>query len=94
MGGLSDYGGDLIFNYAYPISFLGGILYAVISLGNLNLADILANKAASVIINVIVGIAGLVSLSYWFQYDVPVVGGIVNSSVTTYGRAKAPKPQA
>jgi uncharacterized membrane protein YdcZ (DUF606 family) len=93
MGGFSDYGGDFIFNYAYPISFIGGILYAIISLANLNLADILANKAASVFINIMVGIAGLVSLSYWFQYDMPLVSGIVNSSITTFGKDRAPKPQ-
>ena len=93
MGGLSEYGGDIIFNYAYPISFVGGILYAIISLANLNLADILANKAASVFINIMVGIAGLVSLSYWFQYDVPIVSGIVNSSITTFGKGRQPKPQ-
>ena len=90
MSALRDVG-DVIFNYAYPISFVGGIMYGVLSLASLNLADVLANKTMSIVLNVIVGISGLVSLSYWFQYDVPVVGDIISSSITTYGKNKQPQ---
>ena len=91
MGGISDYGGNFIFNYALPISAVGSVMFAIIALANLNMADVVANKTASIMINLVVGLAGLITLSYWFNYDIPFLSGIINDTITIYGKNNKPK---
>ena len=91
MGGISDYGGNLIFNYSLPISAIGSLMFAIIGIANLNMADIVANKTASILLNIIIGLAGLTTFSYWFKYDIPVIGGIINDTITSYGKSQPPK---
>jgi uncharacterized membrane protein YuzA (DUF378 family) len=91
MGGISGYGGDLIFQYALPISAVGSVMFAIIALANLNMADVIANKTASILINLIVGLAGLITISFWFNYDIPLLGGIINDTITIYGKNNKPK---
>ena len=66
-------------------------MFAIIALANLNMADIVANKTASILINIIVGLSGLITFSYWFQYDIPVLGGIISDTITQYGATNPPK---
>jgi len=84
-GGISKYGGDLIFKYSNPIAFIGGLLYALIASFGFDLSTMISNKTASVILNVIIGLSSIISLSYWFGEDFPFVSEIINSSITKYG---------
>jgi len=91
MGGISEYGGNFIFDYAYPISFIGGIMFSLISLFGFEISNIITNKTATILLNTIIGISGLVSLSYWYNYEVPILGGIINDVITTKGNKNPPK---
>ena len=90
MGGISDYGGDLVFKYSLAIVAIGSVMFSVIALANLNMADVVANKTMSIAINLIVGIAGIIVFSSWFNYDIPLVSGIIHDTITTYGKDNRP----
>ena len=83
--------GDTIFAYSIPISAIGSIMFSIIALASLNMADVIANKTMSIIINLIVGIAGMVVLGYWLNRDIPVIGDIIRTSITTVGYNNPPK---
>lgn len=64
---------DYIFQYSYLLSFIGAILYCVLSLLNIDPSSIYANKTTSIIINVIISLSGVYSLFRWFNTDIPYV---------------------
>ena len=70
--------GDMVFAYAYPIAFMGAAAFGVSSMVSIDPATIIANKNISVVLNVLVGVCGLISLYNWFgQQQVPVVGSMI-----------------
>ena len=69
--------GDYIFMYAYPLSFLGGISYSIISLLNINISDLIANKNLSLILGVLISITSFISVFNWMNIDPPILGEIV-----------------
>jgi hypothetical protein len=72
-GGLFSVG-DYIFAYAYPLGFIGAILYSVLSLLNIDPSSIIANKNISVILSVLITTSGLISFFTWMHQDVPILG--------------------
>jgi hypothetical protein len=68
--------GDYIFSYAYPISFIGALFYSIASVVNIDPSTVVANKNVSVILNILVGTCGVISLFAFFRVsgNVPVIG--------------------
>ena len=77
MGGFLGVG-DMIFAYAYPVSFLGALFYGVASIVSFDPSTVVANKNVSVILNAFIGVCGVISLFNWFnQTPVPVLGSVL-----------------
>ncbi len=56
---------DFIMSFAYPIAFLGALFYGIASLVSFDPSTVIANKNVSVFINVLIGLAGFVSIFVW-----------------------------
>jgi uncharacterized membrane protein len=70
--------GDYIFAYAYPISFIGSMFYGIVSIMYVNPASAIANNNTTILVNILIGLCGLLSLFNWYQNNqVPVIGPIV-----------------
>jgi hypothetical protein len=70
--------GDFIFQFAYPVAFLGALFYGVTSIVSVDPATIIANKNVSVALNLFIGVCGLLSVFNWFSYKDPLgVGDIL-----------------
>jgi uncharacterized membrane protein YuzA (DUF378 family) len=76
MGGFL-YVGDYIIPYSYLISFMGAILYGIVSILNINPSEIVANKTISIIIYIVIGICGYISLFDWLNIDDPILTPIL-----------------
>ena len=73
------YIGDYIFSYAYPLSFLGALFYSVASLVNIDPSTVIANKNVSVILNMGIGLCGIMSMFAFLQVknNIPVIGTVL-----------------
>jgi hypothetical protein len=71
--------GDYIFSYAYPISFVGALFYSIASIVNVDPSAIVANKNVTVMLNMLVGTCGVISLFAFFKVNgnIPIVGSIL-----------------
>lgn len=77
MGGLL-YVGDYIFQYAYPIAFLGSMFYGITSLVTFDPASLMINRNITMFINIFIGVCGLISLFNWYQNNqIPLIGPIL-----------------
>jgi len=76
MSQVKDLLSKYIFAYAYPIAFVGALLLGISETFGYNPSTVISEKVLMVI-NVIVGVAGAISLFNWFGQDVPVVGEVL-----------------
>ena len=87
------YVGDYVFSFAYPISFLGALFYSISSLVNIDPSTIIANRNISVLINILVGICGLLSMFAFLKLpdNLPFFGPILlpNGNVTIKSNVNA-----
>ena len=74
---------DYLFMYSYLFAFLGAILFSATSIMSVDVASIFANKNVSVILNVYLGLTGLISLFVWYGVDLPI--DIFNQNVVVTG---------
>jgi hypothetical protein len=66
---------NYIFEYAYPVAFVGSMFYGICSIINLDPSTVVANKNVSVVINGYIGVCGVIALFNWYQNTpVPVIG--------------------
>lgn len=71
---------DYVFQYSFLISFLGASFFGISSLVAVDPTTIVANKNVSVALNVVIGVAGFISLFAWYDMQVPVIdGSLINS---------------
>jgi len=71
---------DYIFMWSFLLSFIGAVFYSIVGLLNLDMTNIVANKNSAMIINIIIGISGIVSIFVWFNMDVPELDNRVLNS--------------
>ena len=72
---------DYVFQYSFLISFMGASFFGISSIIAVDPTTIIANKNVSVALNVLIGLAGFISLYVWFNKSVPVLdNSIINSS--------------
>jgi uncharacterized membrane protein YuzA (DUF378 family) len=73
---------DYIFMWAFLLSFSGAVFYSFIGLLNIDIASIIVSKNMTMILNVIIGISGVISIFVWFNMDIPALdNNILNSKV-------------
>lgn len=66
---------DFLLQFSYPIAFIGAVFFGVASIVNFDPATVIANKNATVFINVLIGVTGLIGLFNWFNFTpIPVIG--------------------
>ena len=80
MGWFQDTVWNNIFDYAYPISFIGAIFYGILAVAQTDISNVITNKNWLVAFNIFIGLCGLLSLGSWFNTDLsfadPVTGVI------------------
>lgn len=76
MSQIKEYASKYIFAYAYPIAFVGALLLGISETVGYNLSTMVSEKVL-IVVNIVIGVAGAVSLFNWFGQDVPVVGSIL-----------------
>jgi hypothetical protein len=72
---------DYIGLYSYPLSFVGAILFSIISIIDINLNTLVANKNFSLIINLAFIVWSIISLTIFYNvpvYSVPILGSILS----------------
>jgi hypothetical protein len=73
---------EYIFMWSYVISFVGAVFFSISSLVNIDPASIIVNKNLVVVLNIIIGISGIVSLFVFFNQSVPSLdAAILNQNV-------------
>ena len=71
---------DYIFQYSFLISFIGAAFFGISSIVSFDPTTIIANKNISVVLNVLIGLAGFIALCVWYNMNVPVLdGSVINS---------------
>ena len=61
---------DYIFMFSYLISFLGAIFFSMASLIQIDPSTLIANKNISFVLNLFIGVCGIVSMIIWVNYDI------------------------
>jgi hypothetical protein len=73
---------DFIFMWAFLLAFIGSIFFSLTSLINIDPSSIIVNKNVSFAFNLIIGIAGILSLFVWFNMEIPALSrSLVNPKV-------------
>jgi ABC-type amino acid transport system permease subunit len=62
---------DYIFMWSFLFSFIGAIFFSLTQLVSVDPSSILVNKNVSLIVNIVVGVSGIVSMFVWFNMDIP-----------------------
>jgi hypothetical protein len=87
------YVGDYVFSFAYPISFIGACFYGIAAVVNIDPSTIITNKNVSVVINVTIGLCGILSLFAFLNItgNAPVIGPIIlpNGNATIKQNSKS-----
>jgi hypothetical protein len=58
---------DYVFLYAYPVSFIGAMLFSIIQYISIKPVTIIGNDQAVIVINAYIAICGFLSFIYWYQ---------------------------
>ena len=67
---------EYIFAYAYPIAFLGAVFLGTSEIFGFEPITMIHEKIV-IFLNIIIGVAGLLSIFNWFNEPIPVVGDII-----------------
>jgi len=70
-----------IFKYAYPIAFLGSMAYCVMTIMQVDLFTIIANRNIVIALNVFVGLCGFFSFAAWYSTDLSWIDGITKGTI-------------
>ena len=68
---------DFIFTWAYPASMLGAIFFSIGSSIQMDPVTAIATRPFSIVVNLYIGICGTLSLFYWYNIDIPLLGTII-----------------
>jgi len=68
---------EYVFMWSFLIAFVGSIFFSITSVVSVDPSTLIANKNLSFVINIVIGIAGIVSLFVWFNMDVPALNAAI-----------------
>jgi len=60
---------NMIFKYAFPISFLGSFFYGLLSVFQVQVTSVFTNPNWLAAFNIFIGFCGILSLAVWFHSD-------------------------
>ena len=72
---------SFVFQYSFPMAFVGSIMYAITSSISVDMASIITNKNITVILNIIIGLSGLFSIFVWWNLPLPDNGFFIDKKV-------------
>ena len=72
---------DYIFQYSYVVSFIGSILYVILSTLQIEIPSILINRNLQLFINLYIGLCGFLSFCVWFKFSLDIDSSFFNMSV-------------
>jgi len=73
---------DYIFQYSYVVSFIGAILYSILSTFNINLGGIIINSNLNLVTSAYIGLCGFLSFCKWFNITLDMIdSALLNVSV-------------
>ena len=76
---------DYVFMFAYPVSFLGAIFFAIMQYMAIRPVTIIGNDQAVIALNVYIAICGFLSFIYWFQvYNFSFMTKFINDASVVY----------
>ena len=78
---------DYLFQYTYPIAFLGAALYGITSIISIDVTSVIANKNLSVVLNSIIGLCGYIGLCYFYNIPVVMLATFFNPNVIKISNA-------
>jgi hypothetical protein len=71
---------DILFAYAYPVSFVGALFLCTTQILSIQLDTVFSYQFSS-FLYIFIGISGFVSVFNWFNMDVPLIGSsIINKN--------------
>ena len=79
MGWFQDNIWNNIFNYAYPISFIGTFFYLVLSILQLKINDVITNIYILILFDIFIGLCSIISLMAWINIDLSYSNNITSS---------------
>jgi len=81
--------GNYIFQYAYPLAFLGAVTGATAQFVGLDLSTIM-NPTFAKVLFVLIGVSGVISLGLWFNTDVPFLENVIYSKKAIRSNSSVP----
>ena len=69
MGWLQEVVWNQLFQWSYPIAFTGAVFYGILAVTTTDMSKIVSNPNLIIFINVLVGLAGLMSYARWFNIN-------------------------
>ena len=85
---------NLFFRYAYPIAFLGSIMYSLSSLISIEFFSILFNRSMITFLNIYVGLCGFISFCTFFFIQLEINNTVINFDNIYVAIDKDPKTNA
>ena len=70
-----------IFNFSYPVAFLGAIFFSIGSIVNINFLSILFNKNIDVFVSVYVGLCGYISLYVYYNQQLILFNTYLDNAI-------------
>jgi hypothetical protein len=78
MGFLQDVVWNNVFDYAYPITFIGALYYAFIHAFDIEASTLLNDNKIRFIANIFFGLCALLSFASWFNTDLSSINKITS----------------
>jgi hypothetical protein len=78
MGFLQNVLWNNIFDYAYPITFIGALFYSFIHMFDIEPISIISNGKILFILNLFIGLCALFSFASWFDTDLSSINSVTS----------------
>jgi len=69
---------NIIFRFAYPVGFIGAIMFSINSIIAVDFFSIFFNKSIILILNMYVGICGYIAFCTFFNIDINIADIIID----------------
>ena len=78
MGLLQDVIWNNIFDYAYPVTFIGALFYSIIHIFDIDPISIISNGKFLFILNLFIGFSALFSFAAWYRADLSSINNVTS----------------
>jgi hypothetical protein len=78
MGFLQNTIWNNVFDYAYPITFIGALFYTFIHMFDIEPLSIISNGKFLFVLNLFIGLCALLSFAAWFHTDLSSINNVTS----------------